>query len=94
MSVGLVKFGIDRVANAGALKSTFVDSHIYDLYSEQISAVESALSSASDAMSSLAGDLDKSLDGARGAADAGMKAWGAFLKKAKRAVDARNLLRF
>ena len=73
--------------NAEELKSAFVESRIRELYSEQISAVESALSSASDAMSSLASDLDKSLDGARGAADAGMqKAWGAFLKKAKRAV--------
>ena len=73
--------------NAVDLKSAFIESRIRELYSDQISAVEAALTSASDAMSSLAGDLDTSLDGARGAADAGMqKVWSGFLKKAKRAV--------
>ena len=73
--------------SAKVLQSEFIDSRIRELFSEQFSVVESSLEAASASMSSMATEIDKSLDGARGAAEAAMqKAWKVFLKKAKRSV--------
>ena len=69
------------------LQAEYIDSKFRDQFADELKSIESALSSASAAMFSMVSDLDKSLDGTRGAADAALqKALKSFIKKAKRSL--------
>lgn len=69
------------------LQAAYVEKVAREKFAEEFAALEKAVADAGGAMEKVVGALDQSLQGAKGAAEAGLnKALKAFFKKAKRAV--------